>query len=593
MKRAGARDAPFLANFLQRRHVRSTAIAIGLVLLAGILLLFPGLGRTPFDDPGEGMHAEIAREILQTGDWFTLHLNGARYFDKPPLLYWLSALSMRLWGPKEEAIRLWPALGTLAAVAGTALLGVRLLSFQAGCVAGLALLTSLGFFAYARYLRPETLFVAAIQWGFALLLLGRTKSRWLSVLGCGFLGLAALAKDPFGALGPLVAVAVALALAKKLRPISAWLPWSGIELLLVLGAVWYGLVELRNPGFLWYTVVDNHLLNAIHARHFPDEDIPLTSPEFLVVAGLGAFPWVIPALLTVVRLLRGRMWREEREWPWIALTFWAVSVFGLFVVVRFKLPHYGLPVYPALALLAARWWEENRAAKKVLLLHLILFAALAISCAWIYGTGGRAFLGSIFKAADVYTRKELALDQVVPIPPLEALQKLIGGTALIFGVGSLGLLAAIGRRARTLGLWVVLLTLLAWMPLVGRAVSLVGMARSVQPIAQEVRLRAGPNDLLVHEGPIENSGALEFYSDRRPVILDGRISVLGFGATFPEAQDMFWDRIRLKEAWHGPRRVFLVTIRDPIHSVIADLPASEVNLLAAGGGRWLYANRPN
>lgn len=89
-------DSSFLTNFTHRRDFRSTAIAVGLVVLAGILLLFPGLGRGPFDDPGEGMHAEIAREILETGDWITPHLNGARYFDKPPLLYWLSALSMRV-----------------------------------------------------------------------------------------------------------------------------------------------------------------------------------------------------------------------------------------------------------------------------------------------------------------------------------------------------------------------------------------------------------------------------------------------------------------------------------------------------------------
>src|SRR3972149_6942223 len=64
---------------------------VGLVLVVALALLVPGLGRAPFDDPGEGMHAEIAREVLLTNDWITLHLNGVRYFDKPPLLYWLPA----------------------------------------------------------------------------------------------------------------------------------------------------------------------------------------------------------------------------------------------------------------------------------------------------------------------------------------------------------------------------------------------------------------------------------------------------------------------------------------------------------------------
>ena len=82
-----------------------------------VLLLAPGLGRAPFDDPGEGQHAEIAREMLG-GSWLTLRLNGVRYFDKPPLLYWLTAVSFRLFGLTEGAARLAPLLGALLAVGG-------------------------------------------------------------------------------------------------------------------------------------------------------------------------------------------------------------------------------------------------------------------------------------------------------------------------------------------------------------------------------------------------------------------------------------------------------------------------------------------
>ena len=61
-------------------------------------------------------------------------------------------------------------------------------------------------------------------------------------------------------------------------------------LLLVIGCGWYVVAAVRNAGFLWYTVVDNHLLNALRLRHFPDEDIPLSALEFLAVSGLGALP---------------------------------------------------------------------------------------------------------------------------------------------------------------------------------------------------------------------------------------------------------------------------------------------------------------
>ena len=560
--------------------------------MAALALLLPGLDRAPFDDPGEGMHAEIAREILLEGDWITLHLNGVRYFDKPPLLYWLGALSMTAWGPTEPVLRLWPVLGVLAAVAGTALLGARLLSPSAGVVAGLALLTSAGFFAYGHYLRPETLFVAAIQWGFALLLLARAGSGRLATLGCAALGIAALVKDPLGALGPLAAVALSLALAGRLRPVSRWLPAGGLGLLIAVGGAWYVLVELLNPGFLWYTLVDNHLLNVVRARHFPDEDVPLTGPEFLAVAGLGAFPWVLPAALTVAGLVMRRAWREPREAPWVALSLWAAGVYVLFALAPFKLPHYGLPAYPALALLAARWWEEGRAVRSVMVLHLVAFSAVALGAGWVYWGDGQGFMGWVLGATDVYTRKEAALGQVASFPVWEDLRSPLGGTALAFGAGSLGLLLAIARGARTLGLGVILGTLLVWMPLVGSAGSLMAESRSVRGMALEVSRRAGPADLVIHEGPIENSGALEFYAGRRPAILDGRVSVLGFGATFPEARDTFWDRAQLMEAWKRPRRVFLLTIRGPARSAVSLLPRGEVHLLATGGGRWLYSNRP-
>jgi 4-amino-4-deoxy-L-arabinose transferase-like glycosyltransferase len=74
------------------------------VLVAAPLLL-AGLGRIPFDDPGEGMHAEIARELALSRDPFALTLNGVRYVDKPPLLYVLIALASAVAGPSEATAR--------------------------------------------------------------------------------------------------------------------------------------------------------------------------------------------------------------------------------------------------------------------------------------------------------------------------------------------------------------------------------------------------------------------------------------------------------------------------------------------------------
>src|SRR5207247_394953 len=181
-----ARRFPGIAHLKPRGALAAAALAAALAAP----FLFTGLGRAPFDDPGEGMHAEIARELAASGDPLRLTLDGVRYVDKPPLLYLLLASAFAGGGASQ---------GTARAVA-------------------------------------------------------------------------ALAKDPLGALLPPVAVGLALAAAGRARPLGAWLPWPGVAALLVLGLAWYAAVALATPGFAWYTVVDNHVLNVARARRFPDED---------------------------------------------------------------------------------------------------------------------------------------------------------------------------------------------------------------------------------------------------------------------------------------------------------------------------------
>src|SRR5262245_10197000 len=145
--------------------------------------------------------------MRESGDWLVLRLNGVRYFDKPPLLYWLGAGAFALIGEREWAARIAPLIGAAAAAAGTAVLGARLLGPRAGLAAAGALVSSTLFLVFGRYVRPETLFVASIQWGFTGILIGLMaaipgpgagarelgdggRRRWL-VVGCAGLGLAA------------------------------------------------------------------------------------------------------------------------------------------------------------------------------------------------------------------------------------------------------------------------------------------------------------------------------------------------------------------------------------------------------------------
>ena len=555
-------------------------------------LLFARLGAAPFDDPGEGMHAEIARELAVSRDPLALTLNGVRYVDKPPLLYILIAGLSALVGRTEAAARAVSALAAIVAVGATAWLGARLLGLRGGVMAGAALLTSIGFFAYGRYVRPETLFVAALAGGFALCLAGiRDGRRGLCAAGLAIFGVAALAKDPLGALLPPLAIGVALVLAGRARPVSAWLPWTGIAACLVIGFAWWIGAELRTPGFGWYTTIDNHLLNVARARQFADEDIPLTALEFLAVAIGSALPWMIAAGVAVWSLAHRRAWRDSDEVGWVALAIWVLGVIGITALSPFRLPHYGLPASFGVALLAARGWERH-GGRGLIAAHLVLFAAAAVGCA-VTWRGDGSVLTSVMDVTDVATMKSAAAGLPLPVPPWEEFRPVFWVAALTFALCALALAAvlAFARSAdtrRSFGVLAVAVTMVATMPGVARSLGVVAKNRAVRDLAQRVARLAGPEDVLAHEGPIENSGALEWYSGRRPVIIDGRRSVLAFGAERPEARDLFWDADRLRAAWTSGRRVWVVSVRSPAHSVVAALPGAR--LLGAGGGRTLWVN---
>jgi 4-amino-4-deoxy-L-arabinose transferase-like glycosyltransferase len=600
---------------------RGAGVAVVLVVAVAAAFLAPGLGRAPFDDPGEGQHAEIARELLG-GSWVTLRLNGVRYFDKPPLLYWLTAASFRLFGLTEGAARVAPLLGALAAVAATTLLGARLLGAGGGVLAGLALASCALFAAFARYVRPESLFVAAVAWGFTGLLLGlqlggarnglRTPpdrgasadpptaastaagsgAAW-AIVGCAALGVAALVKDPLGLLGPLAAIALAAALAGRLRPARAWLPPLGVVLLAVIGLGWYAVAAATEPGFLWYTVVDNHLLNVARMREFPDEDVPLSALEFLSAAAFGAFPWILAGAAAVGRLLRRRAWRDPAELPWVALAIWAAGVLVLFTLSPFKLPHYGLPAYPALALLAARGWRDAAARPRRLIgVHLAVFALAGAGCAWAAAGDGRAFTEAVFGVSDVYSRKEAAWGQASPYPAWSSLRPLVAWAAVVLLGGAAALAWAAARRSARVGAWAVASAMLLLVPVVAIGLAVTSSARAVDVMAAEIRARLGPADRLVLEGPIENAGAVEFYSGHRPALLDAARSVLGIGSTFADAGETFWSAARFREAWASSRPPYLLTTREPERSIVASLPPGTARLLLAHNGRWLYGRAP-
>src|SRR4029453_10923189 len=173
---------------------------------------------------------------------------------------------------------------------------------------------------------------------------------------------------------------LALARAARARPLGACPPWPGVVACLVIGFGWWIAAEVSTPGFGWYTAIDNHVLNVARARHFADEDVPLTALQFLAVAVGWTGPWIVAAGVALWSLARRRAWRDPDEVAWTALALWALSVLVVTALSPFRLSHYGLPASFALALLAARAWEVD-GGRRLALVHAGLFAVIGFGMA--------------------------------------------------------------------------------------------------------------------------------------------------------------------------------------------------------------------
>ena len=316
------------------------------------MLWFANLGGRALQHPDEGRYAEIAREMLVTQDFLTPRLNGLKYFEKPPLQYWLTAASFASFGATEWAARFASALATWLAVVAIGYAGWRIASPTIGVYAALALSGSIWYFGLAHILTLDALLCACLAVALAAFLVAQVgtisrRERLLSML----LAWAAIA----GAMltKGLVALAIpgaSLVLYSLLT--RDWAVWKRLELapgLLVfaaLAAPWFILVSRANPGFAQFFFVHEHVERFLTTEHHRTGAWWYFVPLVLV----GLLPWIG----VFISGLRGA-WRlpamQENGFAWARFCLvWTAFVFMFFSASSSKLPSYILPLFPAAAL---------------------------------------------------------------------------------------------------------------------------------------------------------------------------------------------------------------------------------------------------
>jgi dolichol-phosphate mannosyltransferase len=330
----------------------------GFVLLALIAgaLLFPNLSY-PLLEPDEGRYAEVAREMVRSGDWVVPTLNHQAYLDKPPLLYWLVAACLRVFGTHAWAARLVPSLAAFAVVLATYLMGRRIVGAQAAFLGALLLSLTAGLVHCGRFLILDSLLTLLVSVSLfaAYRAVRGSRLRWRWWLTAGVCcGLGVLTKGPV-ALVLLVPPVVAHTWLnpKKARPsLRQWIVLGGLAVGMTLP--WYIAVAIRDPGFARHFFIEHHL------RRFFSEDYHAGPAWFYVpVVVVGCLPWaglLIPA--GAFLLSRSREVRALRSPALGYFLLWAGWCLLFFSLSRGKLPPYVLPALPALAVLVGCYLER-------------------------------------------------------------------------------------------------------------------------------------------------------------------------------------------------------------------------------------------
>jgi len=340
-----------------------------LVLLAGLGVICPLLAAPyiPLVDPDEGLHASIAQEMVESGDWTVPHLLNEPFLDKPIFYFWAIAASLKFFGMSEAAVRLPGLLFGMLGTLTTAAVAWRILGRRIGLIAGVF---------YASMILPLALVqvpghdVALVPWiNLALLCFwesGRDTSQWRiwawTAAAGVVLGLAILTKGLAGVALVGIAYGGYLIASRRLRFIHCFRAALALTVAAIIGSSWYLVVEHARPGYLRYYFFERHVLGFL-TKSQPHGGAPWWYYFPILLAG--GIPWVgyLPVMLhdTVSR------WRNRKpavtdaggNRPLLLLCCWFIGCTLFLTVSRSKLVTYIWPVFPAMAILSAIVWARK------------------------------------------------------------------------------------------------------------------------------------------------------------------------------------------------------------------------------------------
>ena len=572
---------------------------LSLIILTTVIYIGSAWAPALLDD-ADAANAETAREIVTRHDWVTLHMNGVRFLEKAPVMYWAIAASYKIFGVSTFSARLPLAIATLLLVMIISAFGNWMGGERTGFYAGLSLCVGLGVYLFTRILIFEVILTLWITLAFYIFLkvyFDELKPQWAYVFyAC--LAAAVLSKGLIGLVFPLGILFVFVALTGGWKRVWQMKPFSGTLLFVVLATPWHVLAGMRNDYFFWFYFINEHVKRFLGTRYPMDYD---TVP--LIPFWVAHLVWLFPFSVFLPLALRDprRLWRpvERADQLRLFAIIWFLVIVGFFSFST-RQEYYTFPVFPALALLAGYGLSEGEKNKSKLMLigqGLLLFIGLAVAAVLSYAlwlSRNVAPTGDISQFLSTNPenyRLSLGHASDLTAAAFATLRVPAAGAAISLGVG---FTLAFILRWRRQNIGASLMTALSVAGLIFFAHLALGVFSpylSSQPLVGGIQSRLQPEDIVVFNGEFQNHSSVGFYLARQVLLLDGRTTVLEFGSHYPDVPPVFIDRPEITRLWSAPQRVFLVTNNDRFDEVKKVLPG-EIFTVTAAGGKSVYSNRP-
>jgi 4-amino-4-deoxy-L-arabinose transferase-like glycosyltransferase len=528
-------DDTFLApQILNPPPTRHALLAFLLALTAVLHIGTAAWGD--LNDGAEGQLAGGAREMLDSKQWLLPTNDGTPLLQTPPLAYWATAISFKVFGLSAAAARLPIALAMLGSVALTFLIGERLAGYWPGFAAGLIHVCSAGAFLPGRMVTPDSIFSLFIAAAIYCVVRGyqqhKSRRAWFAGMWIAA-GLASLTKGP-SALVYLAMICGLLAILFREARLRFGLLLHGRNLLLfvLLVAPWFVWAQQNFPGFL---------------SHFPGRtDAGSSLPRWRFL--LFHFAWWFPAIFLVLPglILAPRKIFRPNEFAFadaLPLVWMAVGLVGPTLAGE-RHVFLSLAAAPGFALFAASSWERLSRPLRVAGIAVALVAGVAIGTATYY----RPAVASGFLEHSINTSTWIFLSPLAQI----AVSSLVA-----FAVGALLIVKQRGE--------ITLVVALAAMVPVGfclvEARSQAAPFFSLADAAQYVNPRLGRNGEVVYEGSLPSGSSLSFYLDKKFFLVN---QAPAFFDRDPAAQKKYLDEHFLLDAWDGSNPVYLIIDEDRV-----------------------------